>query len=233
MTDLADLFPGFESRWIDTSIGRIFARSGGDGPPLLLLDCYAQSNVMWHKVAPGAGAEVHAGHAGPAGLWAGLMCRANRQGPRAIRQALDGARIDRGDGETRPRALLSPQSHDRGGRVSYRLCARQSRPADQARRADDIIPDLQDLEPDGSHDSHQGLSITVPCAKKFPMPEMLLEKAPIEYLGYKMASWTESERPLRLRSACARALSRIRCRSAAYPSHLRGLSRRRHHRSWP
>ena len=27
MTDLADLFPGYESHWIDTSVGRIFARS--------------------------------------------------------------------------------------------------------------------------------------------------------------------------------------------------------------
>ncbi len=50
--DLADLFPGFASHWIDTSIGKMFARSGGAGPPLLLLHGYAQSNVMWHRVAP-------------------------------------------------------------------------------------------------------------------------------------------------------------------------------------
>jgi hypothetical protein len=35
MPDLADLYPGFASHWIDTSAGRIFARSGGEGPPLL------------------------------------------------------------------------------------------------------------------------------------------------------------------------------------------------------
>ena len=52
MPDLADLFPGYESHWIDTAIGRLFARSCGEGPPLLLLHGYAQSNVMWHKVAP-------------------------------------------------------------------------------------------------------------------------------------------------------------------------------------
>ena len=34
MTDLADLFPGFATHWIDTDAGRIFARSGGSGPPL-------------------------------------------------------------------------------------------------------------------------------------------------------------------------------------------------------
>ena len=52
MPDLADLFPGYASHWIDTSAGKIFARAGGKGPPLLLLHGYAQTNVMWHRVAP-------------------------------------------------------------------------------------------------------------------------------------------------------------------------------------
>jgi len=52
MPDLADLCPGFASHWLDTSAGRIFARSGGEGPPLFLLHGYPQTNVMWHRVAP-------------------------------------------------------------------------------------------------------------------------------------------------------------------------------------
>ena len=52
MPDLADLYPGFASHWIDTSVGKIFARSGGSGPPLLLLHGYTQTNVMWHRVSP-------------------------------------------------------------------------------------------------------------------------------------------------------------------------------------
>src|SRR4051812_6939411 len=52
MSDLADLFPGFASRWIDTAAGRIFARTGGEGPALLLLHGHPQTNVMWHRVAP-------------------------------------------------------------------------------------------------------------------------------------------------------------------------------------
>ena len=51
MPDLADLFPGYELRWIETSGGRIFARvSDGGGPPLLLLHGHPQSNVMWHRL---------------------------------------------------------------------------------------------------------------------------------------------------------------------------------------
>src|SRR6202051_727354 len=52
MPDLADLYHGYATRWIDTSIGKIFARVGGSGPPLLLLHGHPQSNVMWHRVAP-------------------------------------------------------------------------------------------------------------------------------------------------------------------------------------
>src|SRR5260370_540620 len=52
MPDLADLYPGFASKWFDTSAGRIFARTGGAGPPLLLLHAYPQTNVICHPVAP-------------------------------------------------------------------------------------------------------------------------------------------------------------------------------------
>jgi haloacetate dehalogenase len=51
MTDLADLFPGFASHWIDTEAGRTFARSHGSGPPLVLLHGFPQTHVMWHPIA--------------------------------------------------------------------------------------------------------------------------------------------------------------------------------------
>jgi haloacetate dehalogenase len=37
MSELADLFPGFASLWMDTSAGRMFVRTGGAGSPLVLL----------------------------------------------------------------------------------------------------------------------------------------------------------------------------------------------------
>jgi haloacetate dehalogenase len=37
VTDLADLFPGFTSIFVDTGFGRIFVRTGGKGPPMLVL----------------------------------------------------------------------------------------------------------------------------------------------------------------------------------------------------
>ena len=52
MPDLFDLFPGYASEWINTGSGRIFARVGGKGPPLLLLHGFSETHVMWHRVAP-------------------------------------------------------------------------------------------------------------------------------------------------------------------------------------
>ena len=48
-----DLFPGFESHWIDTPAGRIFARSKGDGPPLVLLHgSYMNIPLNWSTFIP-------------------------------------------------------------------------------------------------------------------------------------------------------------------------------------
>ena len=46
------LFPGFETRNIDTSGATIRLVKGGDGPPLLLLHGYPQTHAIWHRIAP-------------------------------------------------------------------------------------------------------------------------------------------------------------------------------------
>lgn len=46
------LFPGFAVRDVATSGATIRVRTGGQGPALLLLHGYPQSNAMWHRVAP-------------------------------------------------------------------------------------------------------------------------------------------------------------------------------------
>jgi len=47
----ANLFPGFESRHIQTSGATIHVVRGGSGPPLLLIHGYPQTHVEWHKIA--------------------------------------------------------------------------------------------------------------------------------------------------------------------------------------
>jgi haloacetate dehalogenase len=46
------LFQGFEERLLACGRGRVFARVGGSGPPLLLLHGYPETHLMWHGAAP-------------------------------------------------------------------------------------------------------------------------------------------------------------------------------------
>jgi len=52
-----DMFDGFHTDLIEVGDVRIFVRSGGDGPPLLLLHGYPQTSAMWHRIAPGLSRE--------------------------------------------------------------------------------------------------------------------------------------------------------------------------------
>ena len=119
MSDLADLFPGFASHWIDTAAGRIFARAGGNGPPLMLLHGYAQTHVIWHKVAPELAKRFTLVIPDLPGYgWSDAPESAKDHAPytkRAMAIAMIGVMEKLGH------ARFALAGHDRGGRVAYRL----------------------------------------------------------------------------------------------------------------
>jgi haloacetate dehalogenase len=119
MSDLADLYPGYASRWIDTSVARIFARVGGEGPPLLLLHGHPQSNVMWHRVAPELAKRFTLVIADLPGYgWSDAPESDATHAPytkRAMAQAM--VEVMEALGHVHFRLA----GHDRGGRVGYRL----------------------------------------------------------------------------------------------------------------
>jgi haloacetate dehalogenase len=189
MTDLADLFPGFESHWIDTQVGRIFARSGGDGAPLLLLHGYAQTNVMWHKVAPALAAKFKLIIPDLPGYGWSVAPRSGKGHSPYDKRSMAKVMIELMEKLGHARFYLA--GHDRGGRVSYRLAL--DHPGRLIKLAVlDIIPTFEMW-----HRMDHTLAMKVWhwqfLAQKYPMPEMLIEKAPIDYLDYKMASWTKAK----------------------------------------
>lgn len=52
MNALTELFPGFSEHRISSRGIEIFARVGGNGPPLMLIHGYPETHAMWHRVAP-------------------------------------------------------------------------------------------------------------------------------------------------------------------------------------
>jgi len=119
MPDLADLYPGYASRFINTAAGKIFARVGGSGPPLLLLHGHPQSNVMWHRVAGELSPHFTLVIADLPGYgWSAAPPSDAAYAP-YTKRAMAAAMVEamRALGFVRFRLA----GHDRGGRVGYRL----------------------------------------------------------------------------------------------------------------
>ncbi len=115
------MFPGFETRDIETSGARIRVRVAGAGPPLLLLHGYPQTSAMWRHVAPALAERFTvvcpdlrgygASSKPPSGT--GCVNYSKRE------MARDQVEVMAALGHTR----FGLAGHDRGGRVAHRLAA--------------------------------------------------------------------------------------------------------------
>ena len=119
MPDLADLYPGYAARWIDASIGKIFARVGGSGPPLLLLHGHPQSNVMWHRVASELATHFTLVIADLPGYGWSAVPEAQADHAPYTKRAMAAVMVEAMEALGYVRFRLA--GHDRGGRVGYRL----------------------------------------------------------------------------------------------------------------
>ena len=119
MPDLADLFPGYASEWINTRSGRIFARVGGKGPPLLLLHGFSETHVMWHRVAPQLADKFTLIIADLPGYGWSDMPESDRDHTPYTKRAMAQTMIEAMEQLGHVHFALA--GHDRGGRVAYRL----------------------------------------------------------------------------------------------------------------
>jgi haloacetate dehalogenase len=189
MSDLADLFPGYASQWINTPSGRIFARIGGNGPPLLLLHGFSETHVMWHRVAPELADRFTLIIADLPGYgWSDMPSSDAEHRPytkRAMALSIVEAMEQLGH------ARFALAGHDRGGRVSYRLAL--DHPGRLSRLAVlDILPTYDYWQ---KMDRLYALKIYhwAFLAQPYPLPETLIGGHPDFYLRQKMASQTKSK----------------------------------------
>lgn len=186
MAELAELYPRFEAHNIDTPAGRIFARTGGDGPPLLLLHGFPQTGVMWHRVAP-ALAKSHRVIIPdlPGYGWSAAPEPGKDHAPyskRAMGEALVAMMEHLGH------AHFALVGHDRGARASYRLAL------DNVGRVDrlvllDIAPTLASWHAIDRSRALKSYHWSF-LAQPHPFPETMIGKDPLYFLDWTLASWS-------------------------------------------
>lgn len=186
---MSDLFPHTQEHRVQTGAAEIFARIGGEGPPLLLLHGYPQTHAMWHAVAPALMERYTCIMPDLRGY--GLSsCPANAPDNRPYSKrvmAEDMLALMRGLGHERFTII----GHDRGARVSYRLAL--DHPA--------AVRSLALLDIMTTYDMWHGFSVALAMkayhwlllAQPHPLPEMLIEPAPVGFLDYTLARWTKAK----------------------------------------
>jgi haloacetate dehalogenase len=179
------MFAGFEEYRISTRDAEIFVRTGGVGPPVLLLHGYPQNHVVWHAVAPRLRDRFTL-------VLPDLRGYGDSQGPppdaqhvHYSKRAMANDMVELMTALGHERFLLA--GHDRGGRVAYRLALdhpeRVSRFA-----AIDILPTLdvwEQMDKDAALHTYHWLFLAQPA----PLPERLIGHDPEFYLRHLLDRW--------------------------------------------
>ena len=203
MSDLADLLPGFESHWIPSPEGKIFARSKGQGDPLILLHGFPQNNVMWHRVAPELAKHFHVICIDLRGYGWSSAPRADSSHETYSKRAMGEDVLAVMEHFSLVRTAIA--GHDRGGRVAYRLAL--DHPGRITKLAViDIVPTsaMWDLiEAPGSTVATHWKGLSRPA----PAPENEIKVNPSAFVDTTLASWTATKT---LKSFDPRALAHYR-----------------------
>jgi len=188
MNVIADLFPGFAEQRIRTEGAEIFVRTGGSGPPLLLLHGYPQSHVCWHKIAAELARRVTLVLADLRGYGASSAPPGDAEHHTYCKRAMaaDCLAVMRALGHQR----FMVGGHDRGGRVAYRLACDHP-DAISALIPIDILPTAEvwrRITPERALSGYHWAFLAQP----YPLPETVIGREPIYYLEHTLKSWAGS-----------------------------------------
>ncbi len=184
-----NLFPGAHEHRADLDGVEIFARIGGAGPPLLLIHGFPQTHAMWHRMAPRLMERFTCVMPDLRGYGFSACPDNDTQNLAYSKRAMadDLVALMSGLGHRR----FAVAGHDRGARVGYRM-ALDHPEAVSCLALLDIVP---------THAMWHNFTVRLAMktyhwlflAQPNPLPEMLIERAPIAYLDYTLASWTKAK----------------------------------------
>jgi haloacetate dehalogenase len=185
MTADAELFPGFSSQRIPTSGAAIHCVVGGSGPPLLLLHGFPQTHAMWHKVATKLGRHYRVVCADLRGYGDSDKPRGDDAHARYSKRAMaqDMVELMRALGHERFRLV----GHDRGGRVSHRLCLDHPQAVERVAVLD--ISPTRTMFRRTDQAFAQAYYHWFFLAQPFDLPERLIAADPLYYLHRKIGAW--------------------------------------------
>ena len=175
------MFEGFEERRVDTPGGTIFARTGGAGPPLLLLHGYPQTSAMWHRTAPTLAREFSVVAADLRGYGRSHVPAPRDDHAQMSKRAMAADMVAAMRALGHDRFLLV--GHDRGGRVAHRMAA-DAPGAVRALTVIDIAP-TREMYRDGGFDFAQTYWHWYWLTQPAPMPERLIGADPDWYWRMK------------------------------------------------
>ena len=202
------MLDGFTERRIATGEAELYARIGGEGPPLVCLHGYPQSHLTWRKVAPllaerytvvlpdlrGYGASEIVASDGA------HLAYSKRVMARDIVALM--ARLGY------ERFLLA--GHDRGARVAYRLALDAPERVAALATPRRIIPTLENWEAMDYRRAFGAYHWQF-LAQPAPLPERLIGSDPEWYCAQQIGSWLED------RSATDDAALEAYCQAFARP----------------
>jgi haloacetate dehalogenase len=184
----ASFMDGFETSRIDTGEVSIFLRSGGTGPPLLLLHGFPQTHLMWREVAPRLARNFTVVCADLRGYGeSGCPPSTSDHAPyskRAMAKDMVAVMAARGF----PKFFLA--GHDRGARVAYRLAL------DHPERVHRLA--VLDIVPTADVWVRADLRFALSfwpwslLAQPQPLPEQLLMAAPDAIIDDALNAWGTS-----------------------------------------
>ena len=181
------MFEGFADHEVPTGRGSVFARVGGEGPPLLLLHGYPQTHLMWHSAAPLLTGEHTVVVADLPGYGASFRPAPTpdhaAHSKRALAADLVEAMAALGHGR------FAVAGHDRGARCAYRMAL--DHPAAISRLAVlDIVPTGEAFAR-ADRDFSLGYWLWSFLAAPAPVPEKLIAAAPDVLVDHMLDAWSE------------------------------------------
>ena len=185
---MSELFPNFETRRIRTAGAEIHCEVGGSGPPLLLLHGFPQTHAMWHKVAPSLAQEYTVVCADLRGYGDSSKPPTDKEHTPYSKRAMAADMVEVMRTLGHPRFRLA--GHDRGARVSHRLCVDHPDAVEQVA--------LIDISPTRKMYMSTNFEFATLyyhwffLIQPFDMPEKLIGADPAYYLRRKTGSWGTS-----------------------------------------